>query len=270
MRMNLGKLAVNIAGEQMVSDLSILPNKSADRCVNILYEDADILVCVKPAGVASETKKAGQQDMVSLLRNYRHNKGEEIYIGLVHRLDQPVEGILVFGKHQQSTAVLSRQLARDSFLKGYLAVTEGAMSSTEAKLQHYLKKDGRSNTSYVVSETAAQAKKAELSYKVLATDRNQDPVQNLVRIQLLTGRHHQIRVQMAQIGAPLAGDRKYGRKIDDFAGGLGLCAYELEFVHPLKNKKMNFRIVPSQPVFRKFEAQFREIKSCASSFCHLC
>lgn len=256
--------------------------------LKILYEDTDILVCVKPAGIASETKKAGQQDMVSLLRNYRHGKGEEPYIGLVHRLDQPVEGILVFGKNPKSTAALSRQLARGGFQKAYLAVTEGDMPAKEGKLQDFLKKDGRTNTSFVVAADSPQAKKAELLYQVLETGHSMEPVRNLVEIRLLTGRHHQIRVQMAHLGAPLAGDVKYGRRAEPVNGfgsglvqdsqadnldkkgrrrvqadnldgegrkracGLGLCAYKLGFMHPASKKAMKFQIAPSQPVFQKF------------------
>ena len=224
--------------------------------IKILYEDADILVCVKPAGTASETRKSGEQDMVSLLRTYRHGRGEEPYAGLVHRLDQPVEGILVFGKHARSTSALSRQLARGGFSKIYLAVTEKAMPQQEGRLVDFLKKDSRSNTSFVAAQGEAQAKKAELLYQVLETQARQERVQNLVRIELLTGRHHQIRVQMAHLGTPLAGDLKYGRQETASRGtqaaGPALCACGLEFLHPASRKKMKFHICPSQPVFQKF------------------
>ena len=225
--------------------------------IKILYEDADILVCVKPAGTASETRKSGEQDMVSLLRNYRHGRGEEPYAGLVHRLDQPVEGILVFGKHARSTSALSRQLARGGFSKIYLAVTEKAMPQQEGRLVDFLKKDSRSNTSFVAAQGEAQAKKAELLYQVLETQARQERVQNLVRIELLTRRHHQIRVQMAHLGTPLAGDLKYGRQETASRGtqaaGPALCACGLEFLHPASRKKMKFHICPSQPVFQKFD-----------------
>lgn len=216
--------------------------------LEILYEDAQVLVCVKPAGIASETRKAGEQDMVSLLRNYRHQKGETPYIGMVHRLDQPVEGLLVFGKDEKSTGALAKQMKQDGFLKIYLAVTEGRMPAQEGKLVDYLKKDGRSNTSCVAAEGEPQAKKAELSYKVLETDEGQERVYNLVRIQLVTGRHHQIRVQMAHLGTPVAGDFKYGRG----GQGMGLCACKLKFKHPRTGKLMEFAITPSQQLFQKF------------------
>lgn len=218
--------------------------------VTILYEDKDLLVCVKPAGTASQTKKSGQPDMVSLLCNYRHEKGEEPYAGLVHRLDQPVEGILVFGKHTRSTAALNRQLQQGIFSKGYLAVTEGEMPQMEGELRDFLIKDGHANRSFVGKQGQPQAKLARLRYQVLKTDQGCCPVQNLVKIHLLTGRHHQIRVQMAHLGTPLAGDGKYGNAAP--AAGLGLCACELEFVHPSENRAMKFAITPSQSVFQRF------------------
>ncbi len=224
--------------------------------MEILYEDAHMIVCVKPAGIATQTNQSGQQDMVSLLRNYRHEKGEEPYIGLIHRLDQPVEGILAFGKHARSTAALNKQLQQKNFSKIYLAVTRGVMPAHEGRLLDYLKKETCSNLSVVTGPSEPQAKKAELIYRVLQTDESCQPVQNLVQIRLLTGRHHQIRVQMAHLGTPLAGDRKYGapdlqQKIEG-QSGLGLCACELEFLHPVKKKIMKFEIQPSQPVFQKF------------------
>ncbi len=238
---------------------------------HILYEDAQIIVCRKPAGVATETKKAGQQDMVSLICNYRHGRGEEAYAGTVHRLDQPVEGILVFGKDPKSTAALSRQLAQGGFSKIYLAVTQGSLPEQEGKLQHYLKKDSRTNTSSTAAKGEAGAKKAELYYQVLGTDVSMEPARSLVKIRLLTGRHHQIRVQMAQIGAPLAGDRKYGRQeeaCEDGADGLGLCACALGFVHPLTKKEMIFRIAPSQAVFQKFGLDSKKWQESGAVYLH--
>ncbi len=221
----------------------------------ILYEDANILVCVKPAGIAAETKKAGQQDMASLLRNYRHSKGEEPYIGLVHRLDQPVEGIMAFGKNTQCTAALCRQLTQGAFLKIYLAAAEGTLPADKGCMLDYLKKDGRTNTTIVSHPGDPKAKKAKLRYEVLKTDTKTHPVQSLVKIQLLTGRHHQIRVQMASRGAPLVGDAKYGRKpaSNTSDSGLGLCACVLEFKHPFSKEDMRFQIVPSQAIFKKYQ-----------------
>ena len=210
--------------------------------VQILYEDADILVCVKPAGTASQTKRIGEQDMVSLLKNYRAQKGEDPYLGLVHRLDQPVEGIMVFGKNPESAAGLNQQLETGDFGKIYLAIAQGILPDAEGKLENYIKKDGRKNLSMVVPKGEPGAKRAVLEYQVLQVDQRQS--RSLVRIRLQTGRHHQIRVQMAHLGTPLVGDMRYGK--EKKAGqALALCACELNFRHPKTQKELRFQIEPS-------------------------
>lgn len=217
--------------------------------LQILYEDEEILVCVKPAGIASQTRRIGEQDMVSLLRNYRVQKGEESYLGLVHRLDQPVEGIMVFGKNQASTAELSRQIATEQFGKIYLAVVQGELSATKGIVEDYLKKDGKNNRSYVVPKKEQGAKKAVLEYQVLQTDVTGK--KSLVRIKLHTGRHHQIRVQMANLGAPLLGDGRYGTT-GESDRTLALCASELYFKHPKTHQNLSYQINPTGKVLLQF------------------
>ncbi|MGN0351387.1 MAG: RluA family pseudouridine synthase [Roseburia sp.] len=206
----------------------------------ILYEDDAILVCVKAAGVATQTKKLGQPDMESILKNYRAGKGEPPYIGIVHRLDQPVSGVMVFAKTKEAAAALSKQIAVKSADKYYYAVTDGVPSPAGGTLEHYLLRDGKTNTSRVAGKETPEAKKAILSYEVL----EQNTKQALVRIKLETGRHHQIRVQMAEIGCPLVGDRKYNFKenMKMSTQGLCLCSYKIAFRHPVTKKKMEFEI----------------------------
>ena len=210
--------------------------------VRILYEDADILVCVKPAGTASQTKRIGEQDMVSLLKNYRMKKGEEPYLGLVHRLDQPVEGIMVFGKNPQSTAGLNEQMKDGDFGKIYLAAVQGFLPDKEGRLENYLKKDGRKNVSIVVPKGEPGAKRAVLEYQVLQREEHR-PI-SLVRIRLRTGRHHQIRAQMAHLGVPIVGDGRYGKE-KERGQALKLCACELNFRHPKTHEELRFQIEPS-------------------------
>ncbi len=208
--------------------------------LNILYEDEAIIVCVKEAGVATQTKQIGQKDMESMLRTYRMQKGEASYIGVVHRLDQPVSGLMVFAKTREAAANLSRQIAAKAADKYYYAVTDGIPAKTSGTLEDYLLRDGRTNVSKVVSEKTDGAKRAELSYEVLA----QDGVHAVVRVKLHTGRHHQIRVQFAHAGVPLVGDRKYNFKenMKPGSGRLALCSYKLAFTHPTTKKKLKFEL----------------------------
>lgn len=206
----------------------------------ILYEDEAIIVCVKEAGVATQTKKIGQKDMESMLRTYRMQKGEPSYIGVVHRLDQPVSGVMVFAKTKEAAADLSRQISTKAADKYYYAVTDGIPDKVKGTLEDYLLRDGKTNLSKVTDRKTAGAKRAELSYKVL----EKNETKALLKIKLATGRHHQIRVQMAHAGWPLVGDRKYHFK-ENMNGGscpMCLCSYKLGFSHPTTKKKLEFEI----------------------------
>ncbi|MCD8151238.1 MAG: RluA family pseudouridine synthase [Clostridiales bacterium] len=230
----------------------------------IIYEDSDILVCEKPAGLPVQTAKTGRPDLVSELKNYRAKKHEEPYIGLVHRLDQPVCGVMVFAKTKAAAAHLSRQVSSRSISKEYLAVVCGlpeSASYTESisdiqsgqekhtlhqagDLRDFLLKDGRTNTSRIVPEHTPGAKEARLSYKVIRSD--PETGRSLVRIHLHTGRHHQIRVQFAHAGFPLYADTKYGQPLP--AGSfcpVALCSYKISFIHPKTGKTMTFAVKDS-------------------------
>ena len=218
--------------------------------LEILYEDTDILVCIKPAGVATQTKKNGQQDMESLLKNYRVLKKEEPYIGIVHRLDQPVEGVMVFAKNKKAAAVLSQQIARRQADKYYMALCSNADGSWKKgdrdRIEDYLLKDARTNCSRVVPKGTKGAKVASLSYCVQKVEKGVA----FVKIQLETGRHHQIRVQMAHLGHPLIGDRKYGDMQQH--GNVALCSCRIRLYHPTSHEKMEFTMVPRAEAFQPF------------------
>ena len=220
----------------------------------ILYEDDQILVCHKPAGVPVQTKKIGTQDMESILKNYlfihsSHHAGHKPpYLAVIHRLDQPVEGVLVFAKNKKAAAGLTRQITTGNIVKEYLAVTEGIPQPSEGELCDWLLRNGRTNTSQVVEPGTPQAKDAKLRYQVEQTDEEQQKA--LVHIWLHTGRHHQIRVQFAHAGYPLMGDTKYGREA--VAGRycpVALCSCRIAFIHPVTGKEMEFTIRPKGNVF---------------------
>lgn len=219
------------------------------RKLEILYEDVHILVCRKPAGVATQSARAGQQDMVSLIKNERAKKKEEPYVGLIHRLDQPVEGVMVFAKTKQAAAKLSKQVSDRGIDKYYLAVAEGFMEE-EGVLEHYLVKDSKTNLSRVASGPEEKdAKKAKLSYQLLSYDKVKN--HSLIKIKLNTGRHHQIRVQMSCIGHPLVGDQKYNQNAT--GGNVALCSHQIGFIHPVTGKQMEYEILPKNPHFDGFE-----------------
>ena len=220
--------------------------------LNILFEDDHVLVVKKDAGIPVQAGKMRMMDLQGLIKNelYRRNrKGGEPYLGLIHRLDQPVEGVMVFAKTPFAAGALSEQVTDGSMKKHYLALLCGKPSEDSGKLVDYLVKDGRTNTSSVVKEQNKDAKRAELNYQVLK--RNEETT--LVEVELITGRHHQIRVQMANAGWPLYGDTKYNPKFQDVMEHVqtALCAYKLSFVHPKTKKVMEFCIEPDNSMLKQ-------------------
>ena len=172
---------------------------------HILYEDQDIIVCLKPAGIPTQTSRPGLPDMVSILKNHIYQNSahkKQPYLAVIHRLDQPVEGLLVFAKTPAAAKELNRQLQSFGFGKYYQAVLLGCPQTADGILEDYLVKDGRTNTSRICTEETPGAKVARLSYHIAKTTAEF----SLAEIHLDTGRHHQIRVQMAHLGCPIAGD----------------------------------------------------------------
>lgn len=222
----------------------------------ILYEDKNILVCHKPAGIAVQNARVGSMDLESLLKNYlaQKNPGKMPYLGIINRLDQPVEGALVFALDPRSAAELNRQMTNGQIEKVYLAVTAAKATQRSAMLEDWLKKENRTNSSAVVPVGTPGAKKAVLFYEVIEEDlETDDKIYTLLRVRLETGRHHQIRVQMAHAQMPLLGDRKYN-PTEECGMPLALCSAELGFLHPATKKPMHFRVTPAGEGFQRFLA----------------
>lgn len=234
--------------------------------LQVIYEDDEILVCYKPAGVATQTKRIGQQDMESLIRNYRARKKEQPYVGIVHRLDQPVEGVMVFGKNPTATAFLNKQVQERSIGKNYYAATLKVGRRFIPKkdtLTDYMTFDSRSNVGEILHDDLSHldkmsrqnVKKAVLDYKIIG----EDELKLLFDINLHTGRHHQIRLQLSNIGCPIIGDTKYGNVVDEDVNevvnvkkcGLALCSYRISFVHPKNKEEMEFKIEPQNIEIQK-------------------
>lgn len=233
----------------------------------IIYEDEHIMVAYKPAGLATQTAKVGQPDMVSELKKElaakerlrQPGKPLQAYLGVIHRLDQPVEGLLVFAKNQKAAAQLSKQLSGGTLNKQYFAVICGQPLQKNAELVDYLLKGNDNRAQVVTGQEKAypDAKKAVLQYKMLESVSTPNPL-SLVDIHIDTGRFHQIRAQMANAGMPLLGDVKYGTDETCTIGrnqgirSVALCAYKLVFQHPVTNRKISFEIKPENKAFDFF------------------
>ena len=211
--------------------------------LKVLYEDNHIIVVIKPYNIPSQSDKTNDIDMLSLVKEYikeKYQKPGNVYVGLVHRLDRPVGGIMVFAKTSKAASRLSESIRNKSFSKTYLAVVNGKFEKQNGILENYLWKDEALNMSKVVSKDKKGAKLARLTYEVLAEKNDL----SLVKINLETGRHHQIRVQFSNAGHSLYGDQKYGK--DSMGKQIALWAYRLEFKHPVKDEIMKFEPYPEK------------------------
>ena len=219
--------------------------------LNVIYEDNHIIVVEKPCNVPSQGDNTNDEDMITIIKKYikeKYNKPGEVYLGLVHRLDRPVGGIMVFAKTSKAASRLSESIRIKNFQKTYLAVVNGTFEEKSGRLENYLLKDEALNKSKVVSKDKHGAKLASLTYEVLE---EKDGL-SLVKINLQTGRHHQIRVQFANIGHALYGDQKYGKGPQNTQ--ISLWAYRLEFKHPTRDETISFECKPKKiGVWGKFE-----------------
>lgn len=211
--------------------------------IPIIYEDNHLLVVEKPSNVLSQGDRTGDPDMVTLLKEdikIRYNKPGNVYLGLLHRLDRPVGGVMVFAKTSKAASRLSDQIRRRTFKKAYMAVVHGRPSKNQDTLVDYLLKDNKTNMVHSVSENTAGAKKAILDYKVVGSAQGF----SLVEIDLHTGRPHQIRVQFATIGNPLYGDQRYNFKKDKVKDQIALWSYKITCTHPTLGEEMTFTSPP--------------------------
>ena len=240
--------------------------------LTILYEDKDIIVVVKPAGLESQSGKSFAPDMVSEIRKHLTSHPQNIhkltnekstslkypqppYVGVIHRLDRPVSGIMVYAKNPKAAAALSTSLQQGKIEKWYQAVVCGKPVDNTGIYVDYLKQDKKNNCSRIVDKSDPESKRAELEYRVLdcipAVEKNTEFL-SLVEIKLLTGRHHQIRVQFSGHGTPLYGDGKYGDMEKGARKSLALCACHLRFEHPATGRTMDFKVKPDTWIFKLF------------------
>ena len=218
--------------------------------LEVLYEDNHIIVVVKPINILSQSDNTKDLDMLNIIKNYikeKYNKPGNVYLGLVHRLDRPTGGVMVFARTSKSASRLSKQIKEGSLKKTYLAVVPN-FNLKKGTFIDYLEKD-KNNNSIITSKE--KGKYAKLNFETITKKNNNA----LVKIDLLTGRHHQIRVQFSSRGYPLYGDQRYG-KMDKKQ--LALFAYKLEFLHPVTKEKMVFKKEPNYGVFLDFKECLNE------------
>ncbi len=211
--------------------------------LKVIFEDNHIIVVEKPPNIPSQSDKTGDLDMLTIVKNYikeKYNKPGNVYLGLVHRLDRPVGGVMIFAKTSKSASRLSNQVREKVFKKEYLAVVDGKFENKRGTLVNYLYKDERNNISKVVSKEKKNAKEAKLDYEVIKY--NEVKNLSLLKINLHTGRHHQIRVQLSNFNHSIFGDQKYGTR--GKGKQIALWAYKLTIEHPISKEKMEFEDLP--------------------------
>ena len=213
--------------------------------LNVIYEDNHIIVVEKMVNVPSQADKTGDLDMLTIIKQYlkeKYNKPGNVYLGLVHRLDRPVGGVMVFAKTSKAAARLSEQVRVKEFKKKYLVVANGKMEKEKGTLEDYLLKNEKNNMSKVVSKETKNAKYAALDYEVLKY--NEEINLSVLKINLHTGRHHQIRVQLSSRNHSIYGDQKYGGR--GHGKQIALWAYELTIIHPVTKEEMTFKVLPEK------------------------
>lgn len=225
----------------------------------ILYEDDVMMACVKPCGVPSQGDKSNDEDMVTLLKNYlfdNSDSDEEPYLAVIHRLDRPVGGVMIFAKTPEAAAKLSDQMQDGGIIKYYQAVLTGELPDDTGELVDYLARDPKTNTTKVVKKGDKGAKKAVLNYEVLDVFETDEGILSYVLIELETGRHHQIRVQMASRGCGIWGDTKYNplfSKTKRRYQQIALYSSRIELEHPVTGEHMVFKSEPEGEAFDVIE-----------------
>ena len=215
--------------------------------LNILYEDNHIIVVVKPVNVLSQSDITGDNDMLTMIKEYlkeKYHKPGNVYLGLVHRLDRVVGGVMVFARTSKAASRLSDSIRKNEVHKTYLAICHAKVKESDTFID-YLKKQDDFDT--IISDEK-EGKLSKLNYELM--EYNHDKDLSLVKVHLETGRHHQIRVQFASRGYPLIGDNRYGI---DKEKNIGLFAYKLEFMHPVKKEMMVFSFIPEDKPFNIFD-----------------
>ncbi|MDA3909910.1 MAG: RluA family pseudouridine synthase [Bacteroidales bacterium] len=227
---------------------------------DIIFEDNHLLVAIKKTGQLVQGDKTGDVPITELLKAFlktKYNKPGKVFLGLVHRLDRPVSGLMVFAKTGKALSRLNQQFKENHPEKTYLAIVKNKPPKLNDRLTHQLEKNEKQNKSYVRKKPTSKSKQAILDYELIASIENY----HLLSVKLLTGRHHQIRAQLSHIGCPIKGDLKYGFDRSNKDGSISLHAWKLKIEHPVKKENMEFSCTLPEtdiwPLFRDQVSGFR-------------
>lgn len=223
--------------------------------LKILFEDNHVIVCIKPPGVLSQADGLDRQDMLTVLKEYlkeKYNKPGNVYLGLVHRLDFNVGGVMVFAKTSKAASRLSESMRIHDFTKEYYAVLETDLPiGSKDILVDYIAKDENEKMAFISDES--NGKLSKLAYETVDKVLYNNKVLTLVKVTLMSGRFHQIRLQFSSRKMPLYGDTKYGHRTREKDRELGLFAYQLSFPHPITQEVLTYKTIPDTPLFQLFK-----------------
>lgn len=221
--------------------------------MTVLYEDNHIIIVNKASSEIVQGDKTGDMPLSEMIKQYlkeKYNKPGNVFCGVVHRLDRPTSGLVVFAKTSKALSRLNKMFRDDEVQKTYWAIVQKKPPKASATLIHYLKKDQKKNKSFAYSSHKHDAKKAILHYNTIAQSDNY----YLLEVALETGRHHQIRVQLAQMGCNIKGDLKYGAKRSNRDGSISLHARSISFIHPVSKNIIDILApVPNDNLWQAFE-----------------
>jgi 23S rRNA pseudouridine1911/1915/1917 synthase len=221
--------------------------------MQVLYEDNHIIIVYKESGEIVQGDKTGDTPLSDTVKGWiktKHNKPGNVFLGVVHRLDRPVSGIVVFGKTSKATSRLNNMFRDGNIHKTYWAIVQKSPAHSEGTLTDWLVRNEKQNKSYAYDHEVPKSKKAILQYKVISHSDNY----TLVEVNLLTGRHHQIRCQLANIGCPIKGDLKYGARRSNPDGSISLLSHKVDFIHPVSKQEISIvSPLPNDSLWQSFK-----------------
>ena len=221
--------------------------------MQVVYEDNHIIIVYKQSGEIVQGDKTGDKPLSDTVKEWikaRYNKPSNVFLGVVHRLDRPVAGLVMFGKTSKATSRLNAMFREGQVHKTYWAIVSGTPKADEATLDNWLVRNEKQNKSYAYDHEVPNSKHALLRYKVIARSDNY----TLLAVDLLTGRHHQIRCQLAHAGMPIKGDLKYGARRSNPDGSISLLSHRMSFVHPVSKKTIDITSpVPNDNLWHAME-----------------